>query len=38
LTNLGYARTYMLALAGSVLTFSGQFERATFAFSEDCDR
>jgi hypothetical protein len=36
--NLGYARTYVVALAGRVWTFSGQFERATFAFSEDCDR
>jgi hypothetical protein len=26
-----------VALAGRVWTFSGQFERATFAFSEDGD-
>ena len=36
--NLGYARSYAVALTGRIWTFSGEFERATFAFGEDGDR
>lgn len=36
--SLGYARAYAVSLAGSIWTFSGPFERATFAFSEDGQR
>lgn len=33
--NLGYARRYVLSASGSTLTFSGEWERATYEIAED---